>query len=1124
MNCTLHIRLRQSGSNHFVLRYWLDDPNQYEEFTLPADEIADLINRVEEDYYSLLPGNLPELGQCLYNWLDRADRFLDSTISDVSGAADVLVLAFHLEPSLRHLPWELLCANGSYLVQRLNPRIVPIRLYEQNSRPIEAANRALRVLFMASSPRDVQHVLDFEEEEAAILGATARQPIELEVEESGCLNDLGNLIASHDSAYFDVVHINGHADRADEGAYFILEDELGNRKDASVGDLAKALTRIPRLLFLSGCRTGEAGNEGQMPSLAEELIKLGAPAVLGWGRPVFDTDATKAAALLYGCLATGDDMVEALSKTYQQLIEEKAPHWHLLRLYLGGGLPGPFVTPLNKPGRELPRKKSISTEFLDEEKRVRVPTREAFVGRRRAIQNVLRVMRDPSLDAAVGVVIHGIGGIGKSSLASRICDRMPQHDKVVIVGEVREAELIRHLSRNARVQKVREALQQKGDLDMRLLQALEASTEPLLIVLDDYEQNFEYEEAAAQKRKVIKLRDGLPTINPESARVLDALVYAISQSTRHRHRLLITSRYKIKTQTGSQLNYESLGQMNEADVKKKLKRLDEERAGAGNQVSRGSDEEKILRKQAIRVADGNPRLLEWLLQVLSEELDHESILKEMEAKEEEFRENILAEQLLLQQPDGLRQMLARGLVFELPVPQEAFKAAAGPVEELNEYFKRANKLGLLERSDNLLRVPKILAPFVDSEEQEVDTANRALEVLYKMWVEKQEITSEEKVLELWQLALRANHEGIAKNLVGFLNSLWYQIGRYAEGLVLCQKTLEVFPHANHVRYSMAKPLQILGWEEEAKETLELALKDVGDDIELKGTILHALASILIRRGYLNEAMSLYKQSLAISEDINDERGRAITLNAISTIYSKMGNLDKAMSYCKRSLTITKKLGDKSNIAVALHNMAYFCSDQGKLDEALAFYKESLAIKEQLDDAIGKATTMKAIADIYVTQGSLKDAMFLCEQSLEIQEQIGNVGGKAAVLHLMAEINAIQGNLNEAMSLYLQSLSITERTKDVYNKAMTLASMADVQMQLNGDYSFAIKKLQESYTILFQMGSPNAKSVYKKFISAIIEKLRQEESEEEANRFVELLRTDNEEQIEKYVVEKGLLPN
>ena len=116
---------------------------------------------------------------------------------------------------------------------------------------------------MATSPVGVTPVLSFEAEEGRILEATKKQPLTLTVEESGCLDELENLVASYDPGYFDVVHLTGHADIANGVPLFITESETGDRLDSTPQDIAKALQfRFPSLLFLSGCRTGQSGARG----------------------------------------------------------------------------------------------------------------------------------------------------------------------------------------------------------------------------------------------------------------------------------------------------------------------------------------------------------------------------------------------------------------------------------------------------------------------------------------------------------------------------------------------------------------------------------------------------------------------------------------------------------------------------------------------------------------------------------------------------------------------------------------------------------------------------------------------------------------------------------------------
>ena len=270
---------------------------------------------------------------------------------------------------------------------------------------------------MASSPADVQPVLDYEHEEAVILEATERRPLDLTVEESGCLEELGELVQDYGAGYFDVLHLTGHADHAQDGRpVFLLEDSEGRRADATALDIAKELPpHRPPLVFLSGCRTGQNAAHGEVRSLAEQLVEAGFRAVLGWGRPVRDTDATLAAQHLYQQLAAGESLPLALVRAHAELRDAGARDWHLLRLFCAGDPPAAFVTPVKTPGRKRPAARPAESEFLDPlTKTVKVATRAGFVGRRRLLQKGLRLLRQPEAPP-VGCCCMGRAGGGRAA-------------------------------------------------------------------------------------------------------------------------------------------------------------------------------------------------------------------------------------------------------------------------------------------------------------------------------------------------------------------------------------------------------------------------------------------------------------------------------------------------------------------------------------------------------------------------------------------------------------------------------------------------------------------------------------------------------------------------------------
>lgn len=143
-----------------------------------------------------------------------------------------------------------------------------------------------------------------------------------------------------------------------------MEDETGYMRKVSPRELWEEalIENPPRLLFLSGCRTGETpaapetsetpetrenreSRENQESEAAvsfsrEQVEKYHVPTVLGWGRSVGDEQATHAEQMLYRELSRGRSITEAVQRARHDLIAafpgSSYPAWPLLRLFAGG--------------------------------------------------------------------------------------------------------------------------------------------------------------------------------------------------------------------------------------------------------------------------------------------------------------------------------------------------------------------------------------------------------------------------------------------------------------------------------------------------------------------------------------------------------------------------------------------------------------------------------------------------------------------------------------------------------------------------------------------------------------------------------------------------------------------
>jgi hypothetical protein len=221
--------------------------------------------------------------------------------------------------------------------------------------------------------------------------------------------------------------------------------------------------------------------EGAAHSLAEALVNAGLPAVLGWDGSVADAAATAFAAKLYDELDGRANLTDAVAAARRDLLsaseEAKRRDWHLARVWLGPQGGGPIV------GGNLRRKMMPATHgqkgfLIKERQQVPVASHEMFVGRRRELQKALRALREAE---HVGVLLHGMGRLGKSSLAARIANRRRDLRVAVVFEHYAALDVLAALSetlkdspkaRDALLQATNEVRQQPDRLEAALVDLL----------------------------------------------------------------------------------------------------------------------------------------------------------------------------------------------------------------------------------------------------------------------------------------------------------------------------------------------------------------------------------------------------------------------------------------------------------------------------------------------------------------------------------------------------------------------------------------------------------------------------------------------------------------------------
>jgi hypothetical protein len=496
---------------------WSVDGDAAGETLRVAGEAAASLARLSQRYQGLFAGDLRPLvdpatlralgAEIERLWLAPAWAHLRPRVG--ATAENALVIQ-STDGAVLDLPWELvelhpdlpLGCDAAWTLRRLPAATSPAA-----AAAVQLAPGPLRVLFLAAAPLD-QPQLDFEREEDLMLRATQLPGgVAIQIAETGTLAELAHLAAR---CRPHVVHLSGHGDIDEMGrGFFVFEDEDGRSDPRDAVEIAAELTRggTVRCMVLNGCKTSQATSAG----LARALVAGGLPLALGWAQSVDDTLATRFAEAFYGRLVAGEPVARAAAHA-RKAIRDAGRYRHqesvlqdatfsLPQFY--GTATGGEVYDRSAPPERYTGPRTEYALLGDGIKGLR----EGFVGRRRDVQRLLPPLRRGD---AIMAVVTGIGGGGKSTLATRAANRLAEEGfrvvpvRVPVAGSPAEAArrmvsriidaLERALIREGRADLQGVLTGEKVREEQRLRIVVEGLNElRLLLVLDNFENVLELE-------------------------------------------------------------------------------------------------------------------------------------------------------------------------------------------------------------------------------------------------------------------------------------------------------------------------------------------------------------------------------------------------------------------------------------------------------------------------------------------------------------------------------------------------------------------------------------------------------------------------------------------------------
>ena len=1095
------------------------------------------------------------LGRCFLDGAAGVALAGEVAAAVVGNAA--LRLAVEIPDSgLADLPWETLVLPGQVTPLVLQDRVQMYRTAVLGYAPAAIqVGGPLRILAVIASPdAGGGELLDYEAELGAIIDAVdpARrgEGAFVQVLNWGSLAAIrGALLARR----FHVLHLSCHA-RPGE---LLLEDAAG-RADL-VGAARFAADGLPAdrgvpLVVLAGCSTalapaasailgldpddadlagavpgsgdvaaapglggaapgegglGEGGPDGAgqdravvtagaLAGLAFELLGRGVPAVVAMTAPVTDRYATGFAAEVYRELAGREDPValgavsdaRRVIEARRRALPESDP-WAAIAEWATPVLvqAGPAMA-LFRRADGMERLAAAPAPVFGAGMVVRRVG--DFVGRRAELRQLLRVLRG---DGA-GVVIHGIGGVGKSTLAAQLVEQLGADAGLVVAVSGAAALTVDLVLEALRTALLAHAL--KHGLDerdpLRQVAAVLADASPpwpqrlelirqvvlpqlgVLLLVDNAEDLLT--EDGGDKR-------GLA--DPELAGFLSAWVQAGPRA-----RLLVTSRYPFTLPGGVQwrLAWHHLGPLSLAETRKLIWRLPalDTLPPAG-------------KARAHAMVGGHPRTLEYLDALLrggtavfpdvaarlEAALEHRGIadprqwLEDVEGDLDKAlaetitlaADDVLLDDLLatLQTAPPARELIGRLAVYRRPVDDtgiawqlsELTTAPEPPADLISRLqpvlaaLRQARQAGTAATADDLGLDSAVL------DQYHADVAELARPPVSLDGEARQALTLL-AALGLIAPAGGPDTAGPEGDGPGWVVHRW-------TATALEARTSPAELAAAHRRAAAYWRWRVMVWPQSRAQDVEQLLEAryhhhaAGDLDQALDANRQACAQLRTWGAWTTETQ-LWDQALTWVPPTSAPAA-SIRLQ-LGELAQNRGDYPTAEQHYQTALAIYDELGDRAGLASSYHhlgNLAFLRSDYATAEQ---HYQASLAIDEELGRRAGASADYHQLGMLAEARGDYDTAEQRYQESLAIDQERGDREGVANSYGQLGNLAYRRGDYDTARQNYQEALSIFGDLGDRIGLASVYHQLG-ILAQERGEYDTAEQRYQASLAIKEELG-------------------------------------------------------
>lgn len=211
---------------------------------------------------------------------------------------------------------------------------------------------------------------------------------------------------------------------------------------------------------------------------------------------------------------------------------------------------------------------------------------------------------------------------------------------------------------------------------------------------------------------------------------------------------------------------------------------------------------------------------------------------------------------------------------------------------------------------------------------------------------------------------------------------------------------------------------------------------------LEAKVRLALGELLDGRNDLDGAMGEYRKALALSRQLGDRAGEAVTANDLGVVLNARGRYDEAAALFDRALDLWKPEDGPGKKAQALLNRGYLHRDLGEVDQAGECFREALSIFQKEKARHNEAMALNALGILAQDAGRSAEALKWFQSALALREPGSH--GQAATLNALGAVYHQLGREEDARRAYADALPIFLRLGEIREQALCLGNLGRLE--------------------------------------------------------------------------------